>query len=436
LVERGSAGWYAAVAITDADHNLRTGQAIIMAAGDDPTGPAPTALRVTNGTKPAATANLAGLNAKAYVLGPRAFLFTGYTSLTDSLSNTATVVQNAAHGDARYPFRVYIDSPRQGTVPPEACCALVDRLDGAGLHLCVPLLFTFDAMRWLAETVRDHLEPGHKVMVEVGNENWNTQLNGDYCSAMGALQEPPMGQAAFSAWLGIQAHKIFLDVFGAANRAGDIVCAHGTQFDWIDGPIAGLVNYLNKYNFDHPDAPARLDAVLLAPYGDVPKDAPFAAAWASVMPANQNSTQFGTQWPWTLEMCHELTRYHLRYNSLFNDPVTGYHARHKKRLAGFAIPKGQAGPPKIIAYEGGVPTLVPPGVDKTGTVGRYALTVDGEYHPAMRYTLNAMFSALQAGGYDCLNYFSLCLPHGTIWTWRLVTHACRSPATGRPISSG
>jgi hypothetical protein len=178
----GSAGWYAAVAITDADHNLRTGQAIVMAAGDDPTGPAPTALRVTNGTKPAATANLAGLNAKAYVLGPRAFLFTGYTSLTDSLSNTATVVQNAAHGDARYPFRVYVDnrrarapSRRKRAAPwwtgsTARACTCASRSSSPSMPCGgSPIL------------VRDHLEPGHKVMVERGNENWNSQLNGDYC---------------------------------------------------------------------------------------------------------------------------------------------------------------------------------------------------------------------------------------------------------------
>lgn len=426
----GSPGWYAVEMMTKIDHDLMTGQTVTLGSGGD-SAPPPDRIALTGGAA-TAMAPLYGASSKVYVTGPRSFLFLGYSSaLTTGLSNTASVGLSAAKGDLRFPFNVYIDSPRQGTIPPQTCCAAVNKLPGGGYHLNVPMMFTPEATRWLAETVRDHFEPGHPLLVEVGNENWNMGCNGDYCAAMGNLQNPPLGQVGFAAWISIQAHQIFMDVFTAAGRGDDIVCGFGTQYGWPDRHTAGLVNYLNKYNTDNPTAPARLDALLTGAYVDVPHDAPFVAAWASVVPDNAGSSQHGTQWPWTLEMCHELMRYHVLYEANANDPVNGLHAKHRKYLAGFKLPANQAKPPIVIGYEGGVESIVPPGVDTAGSAIRNALTLDGFYHPSNKHTLNALFRSLDIGGYDALNYFSLSGPHYGASLWMLVAHALQRAGDGK-----
>lgn len=420
----GSPGWYCAEALTDADHRLRTGEPVLFAPLGDPS-PPPNILRLTNGTATApATASLLNLQSKVYVTGARSFLFVGYGTSTSGMANTAATRQAADTGD-RFPCHVYVDCPRQGTIPPQVCCHAVNRLSGCGYHVNVPILFTPAAIRWLAETVRDNLDPGHDVLVEWGNENWNTGLLGDYCNAMGALQSPAVGPIGFNMWGSIQAHEIFREVFRAAGRESSIVCGYGSQYGWPDRFTAGLVQNLNKYNKDNPTDPAPLDALLLAPYNDVPADAPFVAAWASVA-----SDDPGSKWPWTLEMAHELTRYHIRYSAVTADPVTGYHAKHNRYLKTFIQPPNQAKPPTIVGYEGGVQVLVPGGVDVSGNAIRLGLTLDAWYHPAMRHTLNALFRSVEDGGYDALSYYSLCSPHYGAALWYLVTHALQKPGPG------
>ena len=276
----GGGGWYCGEAVTDVPHNLKTGQLLLPFVGSS-------TFNVSSGTAATVTGvSLANAgNVVAWVTAPNTFAFYGWTPKITANGVGLPGGLNNVVGTQTVAYATGILLPTRGTKPYDACAQIAAELSGCGLHIMIPPPTSDACASVIAETICDILPPGRQLLIEYGDEPWNTS-GVLWLYTMGAGNLGVFGPAAQTAGSTIrtaQIHQIFADVFTAAGRGGDIVRCFGSQFGNA-AVTAATVKAINAYNAPSPAVPIQFDRLMVAPYPDMPTTAktpisiPMAAA--------------------------------------------------------------------------------------------------------------------------------------------------------------
>jgi hypothetical protein len=256
----------------------------------------------------------------------------------------------------------------------------------------------------IAGKVLANLPDGHRVIVEVGNEDWNWGVGPQnvYASWMSGLLGIGGTSDGFVARRSLEAAARFRRVFGA--RSSDVVALLAGQFGAI-GNAALIPRAIDQYE----STGQAFDAVCVALY--LPN-------------AYQGQLQ-----GWTVAQCLDVHRHYLMLShasakayladsvGAFDQAVTAYEKAVGRKVLRYA-------------YEGGLTSNAPPGVSPW----------DLASHPDRADTLRCLFATAQANGFDLFMYYNqLRPPNGGetdgLWQWQGQFAGAGDGSDGRPVNT-
>ena len=276
-----TSGWYTIECVTSAQHNLKSGQQVVINSGGSGT------FSVSKGASSTLTGQaLAATSFVVWVTGLTTFVILQNNGQLRSTAGGLPGMINTVAGSFAVSYTATVYVPDQKTFPPEAACAATADLPGCGLWINVPPAATDACVAAWAQRVRDNFPAGRKVYVENGNEHFNTARPAPFYYAagdeLGLWGTAGLGYDQAYALRTAQMHQIFYNVFqqrdinGVSNRGSEIVRLFGS---WFVSPTT-TQNVMSQVNASGLGA----DAFHVAAYIDVPapSTSPATAATVSV----------------------------------------------------------------------------------------------------------------------------------------------------------
>jgi hypothetical protein len=404
--------------VTAAAHGLRTGQVITF-----PGTPWLATLPVfdanfNSGAGRNIVTSLSGITVTAFVTGANTFAigFSASASVITSGTNSAYVIGNIpCNFDVSMVFEPFFEAP-----PVEAFVGLCNAVPGCALHIFVPDFATDACTAAMAQRIRDSLDVGRDVYIETHNEHWNS--GGYFVQYMAAFQMANLcsgfasiigstGNANNDFYTYDSAHKqqIFINVFnqedinGNTNRGDSIVGVFGAQATASSSATA-MVAYANRFNATSPATPVQIDAIMAAPYYNIPTDLPIAQVAAMTYSNYQGSLQYQCLTPWTIGMYIDLFRHYALY-CLADNIASPASAIPNYNLS---LVPGQTVPPFMMCYEASVQILVYTPVSVTDWSMRGYVAHDMYFHPYFADLNQAFYLGVQQSGAKIMCCFELC----------------------------
>lgn len=275
-----------------------------------------------------------------------------------------------------------IKIPNQATLPYAAHCKIANQLDAPACFFSLTAYGTRDQWRFAAEQIRDTLDLGRLIFVEIGNEPWNGFFPLGAPSKLFSTAYYPGG----TVWAGyIQQYKMAREVFDEVlgSRKSDVrfyINMLGVSVD--QAPL----NYAAAQN-----PPIPIDAVALAPY--ITATSNFLPAEVAAAMGNLEVDEAMDLWTHSLSLCTS------------TGPVT--HAQAwRAHMDSYTAATGF--PMELVSYEG----FCPEKVFLSSAPNYLEKEHDFTYHPNLRICLQDVWAAFQQAGYVRANFFAAYLPWG------------------------
>jgi hypothetical protein len=426
-------GWFVGEIVCASAHNYTTGQVITLNPEFGATWPNFT---ITNG-EGTLSFNPNSQPPVVWVTSATTFAFTLDGGCTSTAGQSAGINNVASTQTLNGGGTVYcgVTAPDPGALPIELQCATVNQWPGCALWLNVPMAASDACSTTMAQRVLAAIDPGHPVIIEVGNEVWSDDQNTIIAYSLALLGVFGGGETSWEqAYVQMVARHdaIFLSVFNAAGRGSQIVRMFGSSL--VNNLTGTLVSAVNTYNTANPSTPIQMDAVAIAPYIDAPSDTSLTAAAASVYSTVSGSSQYGNSYPWTRKMWLEYLRHWVKYQFGFVGPG-GYVSQHLAALKEYTPVNSQGAGfvPALYCYEGSWEEICP-NIGNATVTGQ--LAHDLMYDPEYRYAYWAYYEMVQYGGASLINVYDLCMMRLTLYggaiplTWGIYQWAGQVPGTG------
>lgn len=246
---------------------------------------------------------------------------------------------------------------------------------GADFWMAFPFSGTNDCATQFATFVGQHLAPGKKLWVELGNESWNgyPYFTGAYCENMARVQglSPP---AAFFAKRSNEVHNCMANALATLGRGSDLKRVMGTgsqQLYWTEQ----IVQYCTSQS---PILP--IDAIAIAPYfGNFATIGHFEYSLASIYDSL------------TIDQQMDLGDLFLMYGGGVGWNTVNCHYQY--------IGPGTSYPnTKIVCYEGGPANGLPGAVTSLPRPAQVLRSQRWCRHPRMRWIMLEYLQKLQDAG--------------------------------------
>jgi hypothetical protein len=377
MVELGTAPFNSAVHMkftTATPHRLLTGTLVDFSGSPWPV------LFATDGR---ATPGYAGVYPPAYagsaiVTGARSFVVRlgPYESPAVTLTGTASL-----------DYTTHITSVKIGDnpqLPYPMASSLANTLDSPNLLIAIPHMATKDLVLKIARQVRDSIDSGRTVWLEISNETWNTgagYVNQHlFFSYLSASLYP--GDTLLAAY--VRRTKDVVDLFrqvfdeGGRNRSGQVKCFLNVQFDTLNG-----VSLLSWAAAQSP--PIKVDGFAASPYINVTNTNQFDTATAAL---------FGNLTP---DQAIDLWVHALAYRA---DAGGVPHQAGLLRSAVATYNAALSHDCKFFSYEGGLELPF-----SATMVNAQQRTRDFYYHPSMYVAEQDFYAIAQQAGFEMFNVF-------------------------------
>ncbi len=278
------------------------------------------------------------------------------------------------------------------------------RIPGCWHWLNLPCWATDDYVYKVARTVRDAFPAGRKVIVEVGNEIWNTQF--PFWGIVWDISKV-IGYPGSADWWILRCkavHDIVVKVFNETGRGHEVVRA----IPWQWGNIGTLLAACRRLNVP-------VESTGGAPY----IEPSLSAEYVSVFNAADDD-QACDQWVFYTAKSQEpggaLSKFTADANSIQTHlELTGVKVLH-------------------IAYEGGI-SYIAPTVD--GVVNQATRNLDIKYNPNWFYAESDGYAAFSNGGkYDGFAIFNNTQGQYKSYMWGMSTNARQRPGYGDGRNGG
>ena len=150
----------------------------------------------------------------------------------------------------------------QPGVPLEVCVRFQNKLQGNGWY-CIPAEYDGSSVSAFCEYLADNVDPGLKVLIELGNENWNAGFDvNDVYQNLGLAEQAATGRFtaqnasypfwAYSAWRSASCMDIASSVFADRGREDDLVRVLGLQVGNPESKKAMDTDCAEVYGVDPP----------------------------------------------------------------------------------------------------------------------------------------------------------------------------------------
>jgi len=252
-----------------------------------------------------------------------------------------------------------------------------NQMDVPNCFFCLPNTGTDDFFYWIAEQIRDNLEPGRKAYIEIGNEQWNGGYSEQFSFHFTSATSLWPGETLWACYVERykRAREIFEEVWGP-ERSADLRFFINQQTVFVRQEV---LNYAAAQ-----DPPIKIDAVGTAPYHDAGGNymsAETVAAWATLEPDEIIDL-------WIHNLWHPVGNYGPKYAA----------QKWLEHMATYTAATGF--PLELITYEGGFNNFL------TSSIANYKEKEhDIWYHPNMYICIQDMIANLQEGGYTIFNWF-------------------------------
>lgn len=341
-----------------------------------------------------------GASSFAYLYPSNSAVTLGTNTANVSGQNTTTAFQ------INLPITAGFGSP-----PYAAFANLAADIPGCGLQIFMPYCATDACITNIAQQIRDILPVGRKVYPEIYNEHWNFAASnpGFYqCYTFSGLYSTgsvsiTSGQPdQFFAYRQSHVHSIFYTVFnqadinGITNRGDSIVRMFGGQ-SGNPNVLHNIALYANTFNTAFPSSPTplKIDAGLMAPYGNIPDTLASRSVAASTYSSYLGSPQYETNVPWTLGQLTDYMRWCVYYKT---GPLYAPQFSSGSGIGIYTPIAGQTASPFLINYEESIYYAAPNTVSTTTSQLRSYINHDVFFHPYFCDANTAYYTAMQQNG--------------------------------------
>jgi hypothetical protein len=373
--------WLVAKFTTDVPHGLLTGTAVDFAGGWPTV--AGTDGRQSRPSDYSASIMVTGANSFVAKLGPfgrPCVTLAGTTALDPQVHRSTVLIGNTPQ------------------IPYPMAAKLANDLGVPHLFIAIPHMATKDLILKIARQVRDAIDAGRTVWLEVSNETWNTSagyVNQHlFFSYLSTSLYPGQARLAAYAKRTVEVLALFRQVFdeGGRNRGGQVKCFLNVQYDTLNGKP--LLDWAAAQS-----PPVKIDGLSAAPYIDSlypdhiePKA---AAAFADLEP-----DQALDLW------------IHSLYHRTDGEGVAANAARWKAAVSTYNSQVGHDC--KFMSYEGGLELVYLPSAPNALRRNR-----DLFYHPNIFVIEQDFYAFAQKIGIEFFNLFCSASPwngvNGYLW---------------------